>query len=188
MSLPVIIGSILLTEHSFELSPNTYLHVIMAGAPLFDVRRWHIYSLLNIPGAQVFTFVLKCGTKFSSTQPVPFDRYLVTLTAQSTANYVRMKSKEKKKLFNPDELRQIQKYPLWDNFDLSLLHKAIRVGCEHTASLDDNITWNNPQEMEGLLTIIKDERNSILHEREHLTEPAYRAKVTELERLFDECL
>lgn len=152
------------------------------------LRRWQIFSLLDGPGAQVLTFVLQRGTNYSPIAPVQFDQYLMSLTGASTANYLKLKSEEKKQTFNSEELKQIQEYPLWDSFDLTLLHKAIRLGCENIAELNDYVKWGNPHEMEGLIKKIKDQRNSSLHEKQHLTESAFHAKVKELEGIFDECL
>ena len=80
-------------------------------------------------------------------------------------------------------MHQIQKYPLWDNFDISLLCKAIKLACEGVAREDDT-KWKDENEMEGLIIKIKDTRNKLIHEVTTMTEAEYLAKVDELENLF----
>lgn len=159
----------------------------MATASHVDFSRLKVLSILEGPGAAVLTFILKRGTN-SPSPSVPLDRYLNTLPLTSSANFGKLCSKDRRKVFTNIERRQISSDPSWDRFDVSLLYKAIRHGCENLANLHDTVGWNDMTSLEGLITKVKNERNIFVHEKPQQTDIEFEAKVSELQNLFFEVL
>ncbi|XP_063878231.1 uncharacterized protein LOC135110169 isoform X2 [Scylla paramamosain] len=157
----------------------------MAIAPTVCVHRIKLISLMENVGKDVLTFVLKSGALNAPTTPpgVSLADYLNQLPQGSSANYVKMNNKQKRGTLTPTDHRQIQRFPLWDKFDVTLLHKAIKLVCEGVAGSNDP-QWQDPNTLEGLVTKIKDERNELFHEVRDFSEAEYQDKVNELEDLF----
>lgn len=76
---------------------------------------------------------------------------------------------------------------MWETFDITLLYKCIQLACENVAGRSDR-KWQDENEMEGLITKLKQERNSCVHERVHLTDQEFHDKVHDLKDLFDKVL
>ncbi|XP_063855569.1 uncharacterized protein LOC135097579 [Scylla paramamosain] len=157
----------------------------MAAAPKVCVRRIKLICLMENAGKDVLTFVLKRGALNAPATPSgkSLTDYLDNLPQGSTANYGRMSNKQKKAAVNHTDRRQAQRFPLWDNFDVTLLCKAIKLTCEGLAR-DGDPEWRNQNTLEGLVTKIKDERNELFHEVKSFSEAEYQHKVNELEHLF----
>lgn len=154
----------------------------MATATSVDYSRLKLLCILEGPGATVLTRALKYGTR--NTPPVQLNDYLNNLPPTSTANFCSLSNKDKKKkTFTSPEMKQIMGDTSWNYFDITLLYKSIRLACEHVAGLSD-VKWKDENEMEGLITKIKDERNSCIHERPYMTDQEFQTKVSELEGLF----
>ncbi|XP_063854320.1 uncharacterized protein LOC135096623 [Scylla paramamosain] len=157
----------------------------MAAAPKVCVRRIKLICLMENAGKDVLTFVLKRGALNAPATPPgqSLTDYLDNFPEDSTANYGRMSKKQKKAAVNHTDRRQAQRFPLWDNFDVTLLCKAIKLTCEGLAR-DGDPEWGNQNTLEGLVTKIKDERNELFHEVKSFSEAEYQHKVNELEHLF----
>ncbi|XP_063852057.1 uncharacterized protein LOC135095202 [Scylla paramamosain] len=157
----------------------------MAAAPKVCVRRIKLICLMENAGKDVLTFVLKRGALNAPATPPgqSLTDYLDNFPEDSTANYGRMSNKQKKAAVNHTDRRQAQRFPLWDNFDVTLLCKAIKLTCEGLAR-DGDPEWGNQNTLEGLVTKIKDERNELFHEVKSFSEAEYQHKVHELEHLF----
>ncbi|XP_063855651.1 uncharacterized protein LOC135097626 [Scylla paramamosain] len=157
----------------------------MAAAPKVCVRRAKLIFLMENAGKDVLTFVLKRGAlNAPATLPgMSLTYYLDHLPQGSTANYGRMSNKQKKGALNHTDRRQAQRFPLWDNFDVTLLYKSIKLTCEDLAK-DGNPEWQDPNTLEGMVTKIKDERNELFHEVRDFSEAEYQDKVNKLEHLF----
>ncbi|XP_063857809.1 uncharacterized protein LOC135099407 [Scylla paramamosain] len=157
----------------------------MAAAPKVCVRRIKLICLMENAGKDVLTFVLKRGALNAPATPPgqSFTDYLDNFPEDSTANYGRMNNKQKRSALNHTERRQAQRFPLWDKFDVTFLHKAIKLTCEHVAK-DNDPEWRSQNTLEGLVTKIKDERNELFHEVKSFSEAEYQHKVNELEHLF----
>ncbi|KAK8373628.1 hypothetical protein O3P69_012597 [Scylla paramamosain] len=157
----------------------------MAAAPTVHVHRIKLICLMENAGKDVLTFVLKRGALNAPATPPgqSLTDYLDNLPQGSTANYGRMNNKQKKAALSNTDRRQAQRFPLWDNFDVSLLHKTIKLTCQGVAR-DGDPEWRNQNTLEGLVTKIKDERNELFHEVKDFSEAEYQHKVNELEHLF----
>ncbi|XP_063882874.1 uncharacterized protein LOC135112389 [Scylla paramamosain] len=157
----------------------------MAAAPTVHVHRIKLICLMENAGKDVLTFVLKRGALNAPATPPgqSLTDYLDNLPQGSTANYGSMSNKQKKAALNHTDRRQAQRFPLWDNFDVTFLHKAIKLTCEGVAR-DGDPEWRNQNTLEGLVTKIKDERNELFHEVKDFSEAEYQHKVNELEQLF----
>ncbi|XP_063854146.1 uncharacterized protein LOC135096533 [Scylla paramamosain] len=153
-----------------------------AAAPV-DYSRLKLLCILEGPGAAVLSYALKCGT--NKTASVTLLQYLTNLPDTSTANYRALKGEQKRKAFTPTEKITIADDPSCQSFDITLLHKCIRLACENVAGLNDAARWQDNTVMEGLLTKIKAERNECVHERPQMTnEQHFLDKVEELKNLF----
>ncbi|XP_063841226.1 uncharacterized protein LOC135089523 isoform X2 [Scylla paramamosain] len=157
----------------------------MAAAPTVHVHRIKLVCLMENAGKDVLTFVLKRGAlNAPTTLPgVSLIDYLSNLPQESSANYGKMNKKEKKGALNHTDHCQIQEFPLWDNFDVTLLYKVIKLTCEDVAESKDP-KWHDSKTLEGMLTKIKNERNKLFHEVRDFSEAEYQDKVNELENLF----
>ncbi|XP_063854356.1 uncharacterized protein LOC135096630 [Scylla paramamosain] len=157
----------------------------MTAAPKVCVRRAKLIFLMENAGKDVLTFVLKRGALNAPATPPgqSLTDYLDNLPQGSTANYGRMSNKQKRTALNNTDRRQAQRFPLWDKFDVTFLHKAIKLTCEGLAR-DNDPEWRNENTLEGLVTKIKDERNELFHEVKDFSEAEYQHKVIELEHLF----
>ncbi|KAG0694278.1 NACHT, LRR and PYD domains-containing protein 4A [Chionoecetes opilio] len=142
--------------------------------------RLKILCILEGSGATVLKYILRCGTPNKSLN-VSLEHYLKNLPQHSTANYKHLKSKERR--FTDTEMNQIQSDYSCKSFDISLLHKGIRFACEGIAKLDDG-KWKDVDEIEYLLTEIKDERNTCVHNKSSMTEREFLTKVASLSCLF----
>lgn len=145
--------------------------------------------MIENAGKDILTFILKRGAMNSPTTPpgICLNQYLDQLPATSSANYARMTRRQKNYALTHTDLQHIESSPMWDTFDVTLLHKVIRLACENVAGIDDP-EWHNPNMLEGLVTRIRDERNAIFREVRVFSEAEYEMRVRELENLFDETL
>lgn len=161
----------------------------MAAAPTVCVRRAKLTWLMERAGQDVLTFVLKRGALNPPTAPpgVSLADYLDHLPAGSTANYGKMNNSQKRRELNATDRRQLQRYPLWDKFDVTLLFKAIKLTCEGVAGMNDP-AWQDQSVLEGMVTEIKNKRNELIHETRYLSEREYQHQVNELEALFTRLL
>lgn len=157
----------------------------MTDASSINYSRLKILCILEGPGQTVLTETLKRGTQYAP--PIYLDEYLKHLPATSTAKFLLLNNKDRRKAFYPSEMKQIKADPLWDNFDITLLYRCIRLACENVADLHDS-KWQNENEMEGLITKLKQERNICVHEKIQLTEQQFHDKVSDLKDLFDKAL
>ncbi|XP_063878234.1 uncharacterized protein LOC135110171 isoform X2 [Scylla paramamosain] len=151
-----------------------------------DYSRLKLLCILEGPGEAVLSHALKCGT--NKTASVNLVDYLRNLPETSTANYCVLNGDKKRKAFTGPEKRQIADDPSCQTFDMTLLHKCIRLACENVAGFSDP-SWQDDNVMEGLITKIKQERNVLVHERPQMTEEhQLLEKVKELESLFSRSL
>ncbi|XP_063852517.1 uncharacterized protein LOC135095549 isoform X2 [Scylla paramamosain] len=152
-----------------------------AAAVAVNYSRLKLLCILEGPGAAVLFHALTRGT--NKTAAVTLLDYLTSLRNTSKANYCTLSNKDKRKAFNRDEEKQIANDPSCQSFDITLLHKSIRLACENVAGLSD-VRWQDDTVMEGLLTKIKDERNKVVHERPKMTDKQFLDKAEELKNLF----
>ncbi|XP_045122248.1 uncharacterized protein LOC123510868 isoform X2 [Portunus trituberculatus] len=154
-----------------------------SSIPPVDYLRLKLFCILEGPGAATLKFILKRGTKVPN-PPVSFLNYLNSLKSEnSTANFCKLTNRKKKDVFNKTEMDQINADHLWENFDLTFLFKAIRYGCENVEGFDHH-AWNDHTKLEGMVKEIKDERNTVVHERRQLTDHEFQGKMTHLKDLF----
>ncbi|KAK8379202.1 hypothetical protein O3P69_019212 [Scylla paramamosain] len=152
-----------------------------AAAAAVNYSRLKLLCILEGPGAAVLSHALTRGT--NKTAAVTLLDYLTSLPNTSKANYRTLSNKDKRKAFNRDEEKQIANDPSCQSFDITLLHKSIRLACENVAGLSEKC-WQDDAVMEGLLTKIKDERNKVVHERPKMTDKEFLDKAEELKNLF----
>ena len=161
----------------------------MAATSTVSVCRAKLIWLMESAGQEVLTFVLKRGALNAPTAPpgVSLTDYLDRLPPGSSANYGSMSNSQKKRELNATDSRQLQRYPLWDKFDVALLFKAIKLTCEGVAGMNDS-AWQDQSTLEGMVTGIKNKRNELIHETRSVSESEFQLKVNELEALFNRLL
>lgn len=129
------------------------------------------------------TFILKRGTNVDN-HHTSLQDYLNSLPPTSTANYCRLNNKDKMKMFTRSEQNKISADPTWETFDVTLLHKAIKLACENIAGLDDRAWSEDDGSLEGLLTKIKNEKGRIIQELPQETDAEFLSKIRELRSLY----
>ncbi|XP_063853542.1 uncharacterized protein LOC135096158 isoform X2 [Scylla paramamosain] len=155
-----------------------------AAAAAWEVDYSHLklVCILMDAGGAVLSYALKCGT--NKTASVTLLDHLKNSPVTSTANYHKLNGQQRRKAFNSDEKKKIAEDPSCQSFDVTLLYKSIRLACENVAEPSDKC-WQDDTVMEGLLTKIKDERNTCVHERPQMTdEQQFLDKVKKLKSLF----
>ncbi|KAK8379062.1 hypothetical protein O3P69_019106, partial [Scylla paramamosain] len=153
-----------------------------ASAAAVDYSHLKLMCILMDPGATVLSHALKCGT--NKTASVTILEHLNNLPDTSTANYCMLNGEQKRRAFTRPEKKQMANDPSCQSFDITLLYKCIRQACENVAGLND-ARWQDDTVMEGLLTKIKEERNTCVHERPQMTdEQQFLDSVEELRSLF----
>ncbi|XP_063849533.1 uncharacterized protein LOC135093870 isoform X2 [Scylla paramamosain] len=149
-------------------------------------NRYKVNSLIDVGRRVVLCHIFTIGTP-SKSDATPLDKYLAGLPPNSTANYSRISSKEKK--FNPNELQQIHNDATCTTFDVSLLWKAIKLACESVADYNDSNAWKTPStRMEYYVTAIKDERNNSMHGVPEITTQEFLDTAAKLRKLFHDAL
>ncbi|KAK8392163.1 hypothetical protein O3P69_017635 [Scylla paramamosain] len=149
-------------------------------------NRDRVNSLLEVGRRVVLCHIFACGTPTKS-EATPLDQYLAHLPPNSTANYPRVSSKEKK--FNPTELEKIHNDTACTTFDTSLFWKVIKLACEGVADYNDTNAWKNPStKMEYYVTAIKDERNNSVHGPREITTNEFLDTSVRLRKLFHDAL
>lgn len=160
--------------------------VAITASQCFRLKLLHI---LETAGQQVMTYTLLCGTA-SKAPTDTLDQYLKKLPQGSTANYTKVS--QKSKCFNSTDQTQMNDTTC-TKFDITLLHKAIKLSCDNVASLhpvgNNPNAWNSttlvqPWDLEYYVTKIKDTRNEVVHENKPFTEPLFLSTVADLSRLF----
>lgn len=136
----------------------------------------------------VLKFILKHGKRapdppYPPNSCKPFQEYLNNLPQNSTAHYRHLSKKSKKRAFTKEEQIKLLDDPSLSRFDVPLLYKVIRLGCENVAPLDDPVWTEGNDELEGLLTKLKNQRNLFIHDR-HVLCFDLSDKVNELKDLF----
>lgn len=156
----------------------------MAAITASQCFRFKLLHILEIAGQKVLTYVLLCGMPFKATTQTLLV-YLQNLPQGSTVNYINAKNKAK--CFNSTDMTQITNDCSCTTFDITLLHKAIKLSCENVASMNDS-KWTpaapQPWELEYYVTMIKNTRNEIVHEHNPLNEPTFLNRVADMSHLF----
>ncbi|XP_045120482.1 uncharacterized protein LOC123509922 [Portunus trituberculatus] len=151
-----------------------------------DYSRLKLLCILEGPGAVVLSHALKCGT--NRNRSVTIAEYLTNSSHTSTANYHKLDDEQKRGEFTGPEKIQISNDPSCQSFEISLLHKCIRLICEDVADLQDS-RWQDDVQMEGLITKIEQVKTSHMHESFQITdEQQFLAKVEDLKSLFIKAL
>lgn len=170
-----------------------------------DCYRLKVLLILETAGERVLTYTLKCGTNGKS-PAVPLDQYLENLPSNSTSDFNRRVLQRMKKhpksvradickaligsLLTPTDISQITHDASCTTFDITLLHKVIKLSCENVAETSAP-QWKNPSsdELEPLVTRIKDARNETVHEKmRNITHQEFLQKVDALRITFTEAL
>ncbi|XP_050739103.1 uncharacterized protein LOC127009792 [Eriocheir sinensis] len=166
-----------------------------------DSLRLKLLRILETAGEVVLRYTLLCGTDVKPDY-VPLHEYLKSLPYSSTANFNKMikkyvreypagsadLDKVLKKQFNDTDLKQITSDSSCGAFDITLLHKIIKVACENVAEMNQDTWTKESSEMEYFVTKIKNNRNEVVHEKRSLSELEYLDKVKELDDLFSKAL
>lgn len=162
----------------------------MAAITASQCFRLKLLHILETAGQQVMTYTLLCGTAGKAPSDT-LEQYLQNLPQGSTANYAKVAKKSK--CFNSTDQTQIINDTTCTTFDITLLHKAIKISCENVASLhpvkNNPDMWNSktlvqPWDLEYYVTKIKDTRNEVVHEHKPFTEADFLKEVADLILLF----
>lgn len=148
-------------------------------------NRDRVNNFLEVGREDVLYNIFTWGTPDKSDK-TPLDHYLKNLPSNSTANFLKVSSKQRS--FNDIEKKQIKKDSTCATFDISFLYKAIKLACENVAEYNDEIAWKTPTNMEYYITAIKDERNNSMHGEREITTQTFLTTATELRKLFHEAL
>ncbi|XP_063847697.1 uncharacterized protein LOC135092875 isoform X1 [Scylla paramamosain] len=148
-----------------------------------DCFRLKYFYILERAGETVLSYTLNCGT-YGKTPSVSFEDYLRSLPPTSTANYNKISNNTRRKYFTQTDLNQITSHTSCDNFDITLLHKLIKIACENVAGMNDASWKSESDEVEYLVTKVKDTRNEIVHEKLVLSEQEFYVKIQELKNVI----
>ncbi|MPC58230.1 NACHT, LRR and PYD domains-containing protein 10 [Portunus trituberculatus] len=139
--------------------------------------------MLEVAGEAVLTYTLRCGIQ-GKCPSVSLDHYLDNLPPTSTANYKKMTHKGQKKYFTSTDQTQLQKDPSCGSFDITLLHKAILIACEHVADVKDPKWTTASDHLEYLVTKVKTLRNEVIHEKPTIhSDLQFQVKIDELKTM-----
>nr|XP_053643316.1 uncharacterized protein LOC128696202 [Cherax quadricarinatus] len=114
------------------------------------------------------------------------DHYLSNLKQTSSANYLKLNSKERR--FNKTQKKLINRSPNGREFDVPLLCRSIKLACENVAPLSDPIWITESKEMEYYITAINNMRNDAVHGPLAVTDEDYFEKMRKLRELLTGCL
>ncbi|XP_069951159.1 uncharacterized protein [Cherax quadricarinatus] len=112
--------------------------------------------------------------------------YLKNLKQPSSANYLKLNSKERR--FNKIENRLINSSADGREFDVPLLCRSIKLACENVAPLSDPIWITKSKEMEYYITAINNMRNHAVHGPLAVTDEDYYENMKKLRELLTGCL
>lgn len=157
----------------------------MATITQEESNGFRFIKALNLCGRGVLHHVFCWGApdKASGTK---LDEYLNNLDQTSSANFLKLKKKDRK--FNKTQNKLINMSPDGRGFDVPLLCLSIKLGCENVASVDD-LKWITPStEMEYYITAVKNLRNDALHSQLAVPNTEYLENIRKLREVLTGCL
>ncbi|XP_069936166.1 uncharacterized protein [Cherax quadricarinatus] len=146
---------------------------------------FRIIKALNQSGRRVLHIIFRWGTP-NKADHIRLDEYLKNLNKTSSANYLNLKSSQRK--FNRTQKKLIENSSDGRGFDVPMLCTSIKLACENVAPLNDP-KWNDEStEMEFYITSVKNMRNDALHSKLAVPDDDYFNTVSKLRKLLTECL
>ncbi|XP_069937448.1 uncharacterized protein [Cherax quadricarinatus] len=114
------------------------------------------------------------------------DRYLHNLKPTSSANYLKLKSKDRK--FDKTQKKLMNRSANGREFDVALLCRSIKLACENVAPLSDPVWIIASTEMEYYITAINNMRNDAVHGPLAVTDEDYYENMRKFRELLTGCL
>ncbi|XP_069937139.1 uncharacterized protein [Cherax quadricarinatus] len=114
------------------------------------------------------------------------DHYLNNLRQTSSANYLKLKSKDRK--FDKTQKKLISRSSNGRKFDVPLLCRSIKLACENVAPLSDPIWITASTQMEYYVTAINNMRNDAVHGPLAVTDEDYYENMRKLRELLTGCV
>nr|XP_053636072.1 LOW QUALITY PROTEIN: uncharacterized protein LOC128691257 [Cherax quadricarinatus] len=114
------------------------------------------------------------------------DHYLSNLKQTSSANYLKLKSKDRR--FDKTQKKLINRSANGREFDVPLLCRSIKLACENVAPLSDPVWITDSAQMESYITAINNMRNNAAHGPLAVTDEDYHENMRKFRELLTGCL
>ncbi|XP_069935759.1 uncharacterized protein [Cherax quadricarinatus] len=146
---------------------------------------FRIMKALSECGRGVLHHTFRLGTP-DKPPTTTLDHYLNNLKPTSSANYLKLKSKDRK--FNKTQKKLINRSANGREFDVALLCRSIKLACENVAPLSDPRWITASTQMEYYITAINNMRSDAAHGPLAVTDEDYYENMRKLRELLTGCL